>query len=257
MKNPQELDLDRGGDVADLVEQQRSAFGGREPAGFVFLGVGERPPDVSEELGFDEGLGDGAAVDPDEWSVAARPHVVDRPGDQLLAGAGFALDENGGVASGDEGQEIPNPAHGGALGDDVTDPIAALELAPENAQLGEIAEHLDPADDRPAVVLEARGAHGDRDLGAVALDDLHLAVTVRLALPDAVEEEAASGAVVGVEDRGAGFAEDLVLPPPGDLLRGAVEGRDVALGVHGEDAVRDVVEYQAAVARVDAGAHVT
>ena len=76
-------------------------------------------------------------------------------------------------------------------------------------------------------------------------------------LLDAVEEEAAACAVVGVENRGAGLSENLLWLPAGDLFGGAIEGCDPPFGVNGEDPVRDVVEDEVAVARVDDVLHVS
>jgi hypothetical protein len=47
---------------------------------------------VPEQLGLDQVAGDGGHVDGDERAVAALAVVVQRAGDQLLAGAGLAGD---------------------------------------------------------------------------------------------------------------------------------------------------------------------
>ena len=52
------------------------------------------PLHVAEQLGLEEGLGDGAAVDRDERALRARRAAVDLPRDDLLAGAGLAGDEH-------------------------------------------------------------------------------------------------------------------------------------------------------------------
>ena len=59
------------------------------------MGAGERAPLVTEELGLDERLHDGGWIDRDERPLAPRPLAVNRPRDQLLAGAALAGDQHG------------------------------------------------------------------------------------------------------------------------------------------------------------------
>ena len=56
--------------------------------------AGERALLVAEELGLDQVGRNRAAVDGDERSATAFAAIVDRPGDELLAAAGFADDEH-------------------------------------------------------------------------------------------------------------------------------------------------------------------
>ena len=80
--------------------KMRAGVGGLEPAGPVVDGAGERPFDVAEQLGFEEALGQGPAVDPDVRAGLAGAEVVDRAGDQLLARAGLAHDQDAGPSRG-------------------------------------------------------------------------------------------------------------------------------------------------------------
>ena len=61
---------------------------------------------------------------------------VDGLGDQLFAGAGFALDEDGGARGRDLGDDIEEPEHGLGFADDVLEVIALLEGALELDDLG-------------------------------------------------------------------------------------------------------------------------
>ena len=54
LQHPQQLDLRREVDVADLVEQQRPAVGELEAALLALLGAGERALFVAEELRLDQ-----------------------------------------------------------------------------------------------------------------------------------------------------------------------------------------------------------
>ena len=56
---------------------------------------------VAEQLALDERLRDGGAVDLDERAFVRGGVLVDRAGDELLAGAGLAGDEDGGRCVGD------------------------------------------------------------------------------------------------------------------------------------------------------------
>src|SRR3989442_13788925 len=86
--------------VPDLVEEDGAAVGGLELADLELVGTREGASLVTEQLALQELSRHGGAVDLDEWPSPARGEVVDRPGDQLLAGAGLTRDENGDVDAG-------------------------------------------------------------------------------------------------------------------------------------------------------------
>ncbi len=94
-------------------------------------GGGEGAAFVAEEGGFEQLGGDSAGVDGDKRLVAARGVGVDGLGDQLFAGAAFALDEHGGAAGRDLRDEVEEPEHGFAFADDVLEGVALLEGALE------------------------------------------------------------------------------------------------------------------------------
>ena len=102
LQDAQELALEREGDLADLIEEERAAVGGFEAAGAVFDRAGEGAFDVAEELALVKLAGDGGAVDADERALGAAAETVDFAGDEFLAGAGFAEDEHGGVGGRDQ-----------------------------------------------------------------------------------------------------------------------------------------------------------
>ena len=104
LQRAQHLGLGLEAHVADLVEEQRAAVGGLELAAAARHGAGEGAALVAEELGLDQLLGDGGAVDLDEGRLAPRRQGVDGAGHQLLAGAVLAVDEHapvGGRGDGD------------------------------------------------------------------------------------------------------------------------------------------------------------
>jgi hypothetical protein len=86
----QQLGLHGQRQVADFIEEQGAAVCGLEEAFAVLLGAGEGPLAVAKELGFQQLLGDGAAVDGNEGAFGPHADIVDGPRHQLFAGAGFA-----------------------------------------------------------------------------------------------------------------------------------------------------------------------
>ena len=100
-QQPEELGLDGERDIADLIEEQGAAVGLLDLADPALDGAGEGAPLETEELTFEQGLRDGDTVDDDKRRIHSGRVLVNRAGDQFLAGAGGASDENGGVGGSD------------------------------------------------------------------------------------------------------------------------------------------------------------
>ncbi len=111
LQDAQELDLHRGAELADLVEEERAAGGLGDAALALLDGAGEGALLVTEELGLDDGLGQRREVHADEGPVAPAA-LVDEARDQLLAGA--ALAEHQHVGGG--GRGLPRGVEGVAEG---------------------------------------------------------------------------------------------------------------------------------------------
>jgi hypothetical protein len=75
---------------------------------------------IAEQLGFEQGLGDGGTVDGDEGTGAARSGLMHRPRQETLAGPGLAQDQDRRKATraGLTGEQLPD------LGPDRNDPWA-------------------------------------------------------------------------------------------------------------------------------------
>src|SRR5690606_6766055 len=102
-----------------------------EEARLVELGAREGALHVAEELALEERLGEGAAVDGDEGAVRAVGVRVDGAGDQLLAAAALALDEDrrvGRRGALDQLVHLPEPR---ALADDAARAIRRPNLLAE------------------------------------------------------------------------------------------------------------------------------
>ena len=74
---------------------------------------------VAEELRFDELLGDGGAVDLDERLAGPQAVGVDGPGDELLARAALAVDQDGGVGRRDLEDLLPEVLDERVVADDL------------------------------------------------------------------------------------------------------------------------------------------
>ena len=89
LQDAQQLHLHRQAHVADLVEEQRAALGDFETALAGGDGAGEGALLVAEQLALEQLGGNGAAVDGDEGTLAARTRCVDGARSNLFASTGF------------------------------------------------------------------------------------------------------------------------------------------------------------------------
>src|SRR5258705_349544 len=142
LQHAQQLGLQVWGHLANLVEQERAALGHLEEAHLVGVRPRERALLVAEQLALDQVLRDRRAVDLDEGTLDAVRVVVNRVGDQLLAGAVLALDQDVRVAGGHTLYQLEQLLHLLALADDVREavltPYLILELLVLGALLGTI-----------------------------------------------------------------------------------------------------------------------
>ena len=91
---------------------------------------------MAEEGGLEQVGRDSAGVDRDEGLVAARAVLVDGFGNKLLAGAGFALQQDGRARGRDLGDGVEEAQHGLGFSDDVFEVVALLEGPLELDDLG-------------------------------------------------------------------------------------------------------------------------
>ena len=96
LEEAQQLDLERQRDVAHLIEEQRPALRQFDLADVRLDRAGERAALVAEQLGLEQVLGDGGAIDRDELALAPAL-LVHGPGEQLLAGAASPQEHHGHV----------------------------------------------------------------------------------------------------------------------------------------------------------------
>jgi hypothetical protein len=112
---------------------------------------------MAEELALDHAVGQRLAVDGEEWTVCPIAPVMKHARDELLAGAGLALDERGGA------RRCDAPNHGSELaalrrlGDEAGGDAGDVELLAQLSILALQRAHLDGArDDRVKLVAVER-----------------------------------------------------------------------------------------------------
>src|SRR6266849_4241362 len=132
LQHPQYLGLGLEAHVADLVEEEGALVRELELAAPPRHRAGERAALVTEQLGLDQLLGDGRAVDLDEGPVAPRGERVDGAGHQLLARAVLALDEHPAARGRRDRDLLTQVLDERALADDL---LAPLELGAQVAVL--------------------------------------------------------------------------------------------------------------------------
>ena len=98
--------------VGDLVEEEGAAVGHLEASDAVALGVGEGALDVAEELALEDALGEAAGVDGDQRLSTAVRDGVQQLGDDALAGAVLAGDQDVGVGWADPLDQVQDRLHG-------------------------------------------------------------------------------------------------------------------------------------------------
>ena len=94
LQDAQQLDLLRQRHAFDLVEEQGTAMGMLELADALALRAGEGTALMTEQLALEQLLGNRRAVQRHERLVGARPEVVQAAGNQFLAAAGLATDQD-------------------------------------------------------------------------------------------------------------------------------------------------------------------
>src|SRR5262249_1105402 len=112
-KEAEELRLQRAAHIRNFIEENSAAVRLFNEARLLFDGAGESAFLVAEEFAFQQRFRDCGAIDPD---VIDRPPVaqaVKGPGDQFLAGAAFAKDENASVGGRDSLNQLAHFTHAG------------------------------------------------------------------------------------------------------------------------------------------------
>src|SRR5206468_4971965 len=99
-----------------------------ELAELALLGVGEGAALVAEQLGFEQRARNGRRRHGDERPPRAAAVVVDRAGDQLLAGARLPAQQDGDVAGRDAPDRLVDLLHARVAADQRAVPCAVITI---------------------------------------------------------------------------------------------------------------------------------
>src|SRR5262245_44917497 len=143
-KESEKLDLDVLVQFAQLVEEQSAAVGDFKESFVIAVGAGERALAVAEQLAFDQRRRKCPAIDWHERHVRSLAHLVDGPGNDVLARARFALDEYRCVRRSDRRDQSLYRLHGRRFADQ---PIWPLGHMNARLQRDVLVLELSPLDD--------------------------------------------------------------------------------------------------------------
>ncbi len=90
----QQLGLEAQRQLADFVQEQGAAVGRAEIAKRILARVGESAAHMAEELRLGQRLDQVGAIEGHERAARDRAQRMQRPRDELLAGAGFAVNQH-------------------------------------------------------------------------------------------------------------------------------------------------------------------
>src|SRR5262249_49197586 len=132
LQDPQEHDLGFGGQLTNLVEENRPAVRQLQAALSSREGPGKRALLVPEELRGDERRWNRRAVHADEGARRSLRSLVDRAGDELLPRTGFASDQYGGVHRSHLQDMRQHRAQGWGGADDLLEHRGIIDLLTED-----------------------------------------------------------------------------------------------------------------------------
>ncbi len=160
LQEAQQLDLQRGRQLTDLVEKQGPVAGGFDGSPVVAVGAGEGALAVAEELTFEQVFGDRSAVYGHEGAVGIGAETVQRAGDEFLAGACLAANQHRNGQRRYPGDRVVDVDDGGVVADDhrfrarietVMARLGRVKGRPDSSherldskRLGQIVEHAQP-----------------------------------------------------------------------------------------------------------------
>src|SRR5262249_1315916 len=124
LQHTQDLGLGFQAHGADLIEKDRSSVRNFEQALFGGDRAGKRSLDVSEQGRLQQVRRHRPGVHRNERMVLAWRVGVNRLGNELLAGAAFALDQHGGAAGGHLTDQVEDLEHGVRFAHDLLKAVA-------------------------------------------------------------------------------------------------------------------------------------
>ena len=113
LQETEQFGLERAAHVADFVQEDGAVVGFLDAAEFLFDGAGEGALFMAEKFAFQEVFRNGGAVDADVIVLAPLAQTVQGAGDEFLARAAFAQDQNGGVGRAEFCDQLAQLLHPG------------------------------------------------------------------------------------------------------------------------------------------------
>ena len=256
LEDAQQLHLQGGRELGDLVQEDRSFIGAAEQT----QGIGHRAREgaahVAEELGLQQVLRDRAAVDRDERPLGPRRQAMDGGGHQLLAGPALALDQHRRVRHRHLADDVLHLGHDLRGADELADRQLLAQARPERLDLAaqeaplhharhEVAQLVEDQRLRQVVVgafLERLHGGGDRRIAGhhhdldrlVLLADLAQEIeAAHVGHADVADEGVEEAVLEKLEAFGGGRCGGDLVPP---LRQGFLEQEeDGLLVVHHQD----------------------
>ena len=128
LQSAQELGLKFGRKVAHFVEKQSALMSQFQPSDFLGDRTGKGASFMAKQLAFEQAGGDRGTVQLDESPFAARAEIVDRAGNQVFSGAGFAQDQNRDVGGGDRFHLLQDSPQDRTITDNVLEAVLGVKL---------------------------------------------------------------------------------------------------------------------------------
>ena len=118
-EHSEQLGLHGQGQLADLIQEDRSPVGGLEEPLSLYIGSGESTFDVPKEFAFDQVFWQRSAIDRNEGFVAPQTFFMHGASHKLLATTRLTSDQNRAVGRCNSGNEFGNTLHRFGLADDL------------------------------------------------------------------------------------------------------------------------------------------
>ena len=119
LQRSQQFRLHRRRNLSDFVQKERATTGDFEQPSLIACRSRERPAHVTEEFRFEQGLGEGRAIDRNEGRRGARALIMDHADDELFAGAALAANQDRRVERSDARRKLEHVLHARARADEV------------------------------------------------------------------------------------------------------------------------------------------
>src|SRR5579863_700315 len=111
LHEPQKLPLHAQRQLADFVQQESASLRRMNAAQPGLKRARKCTARETEEFGLQQAFWNGSAVHDHEWPLAAAAEGMNATGDEFLARAGFADDQNSRIARGHQARQTPNLLH--------------------------------------------------------------------------------------------------------------------------------------------------